>query len=145
MRAVRPDASGDITPEQPDSTNAFLVWNHPRQGSYMQTPICVGDWVFACTDNGVVTCFDARTGAIHYSQRLPGGSQGYTASPVSDGRHLYFTGESGRTLVVPVRKEFSCVATNALGEASMATPAITDGALLFRTKSRLIAVGTGGQ
>lgn len=144
MRAVRPDATGDITPEQPDGTNAALVWNHPRQGSYMQTPIGVGDWVFACTDNGVVTCFDARTGAIQYSQRLPGGSQGYTASPVSDGRYLYFTGESGRVLVVPVQKEFSCIATNALGESSMATPAITEGALLFRTKSRLIAVGKAG-
>lgn len=141
MRAIRPEASGDITHPDPAGTNAGIAWVHPRQGNYMQTPIIVGHRLYACTDGGVVTCFDARSGEILYSERLGGSPQGYTASPVSDGRHLYFSGETGRGLVVPVGDQFSIVATNELGETCMATPAISDGTLLFRIRTRLLAVG----
>ena len=43
MRAIRPDATGDITPSKPGETNAGIAWVHPRQGNYMQTPIVVGN------------------------------------------------------------------------------------------------------
>ena len=141
MRAIRPDASGDITAPNPGDTNAAIAWVHPRQGNYMQTPIVVSNRVFACTDGGLVTCFDAASGKIIYSERLTGPTQGYTASPVSDGRNLYFPGETGKVLVVPVSDKFSTVATNDLGEICMATPAIADGALVFRTRGKLIAIG----
>lgn len=140
LRAVRPDATGDITHSAPDGTNAAIVWVHPRQGNYMQSPIAVGNWVYGCTDGGVLTCFDARSGKIIYSERL-GVTQGYTASPVSDGRHLYFAGETGRTIVVPVGEKFSVAATNDLGEICLATPAIADGTIFFRTQKKLIAIG----
>ena len=107
----------------------------------MQTPIVVGDWLWGCLDNGVVTCFDARTGAIQYGERLPG-AQGYTASPVSDGRHIYFTSETGNVSVLPVAPKFSIIATNALAETCMASPAIIHGSLIFRTREKLIAIGS---
>jgi outer membrane protein assembly factor BamB len=141
IRAIRPEAEGDITPADPAGTNAGIAWVHPRQGSYMQTPIAVGDWVFACTDNGQLTCFEAKTGKILYSQRLAGGGQGYSASPVSDGRHLYFSGEAGRVVVVRASDQFAGVAVNDLKETCMATPAIAGGALIFRTRGKLVAVG----
>jgi len=141
MRAIRPAATGDITPPDPADTNAAIAWVHPRQGNYMQTPIAVGQWIFGCTDAGVVTCFDARTGKMAYSERLGGVVQGYTASPVSDGKHLYFPGETGKVLVVPVSDKFSIAATNSLGETCMSTPAISDGTLFFRTRSKLVAIG----
>src|SRR5216117_2095791 len=107
----------------------------------MQTPIVVGDHLYGCQDNGVLTCFDAKTGAISYSERLGSGSEGFTASPVSDGRHVFFASEVGNVYVVPADGKFSVVATNKLGETCMASPAITDGILLFRTRERLMAVG----
>jgi len=141
MRAIRPEATGDITHSDPAGTNAGIAWVNPRQGNYMQTPIAVSNWVFGCTDFGVLSCFDAKSGNILFSERLSSIAQGYTASPVSDGRHLYFPGETGKVLVVPVADKFSLAATNDLGETCMATPAISDGALLFRTRTKLIAVG----
>jgi outer membrane protein assembly factor BamB len=142
MRAIRPEATGDITAPTPAGTNAAIAWVHPRQGCYMQTPIAVSNRVYGCTDNGVVTCFDGPTGRILYSERLGGPAQGYTASPVSDGRHLYFPGETGKVLVVPVSERFSVAATNDLGDISMAAPAIADGTLFFRTRGKLIAIGS---
>jgi len=140
MRAIRPDATGDITAPEPSGTNTFIAWVHPRQGNYMQTPIAVGHWLYGCNDAGVLTCFDARTGAVQYSERVGSGSQGFTASPVSDNRHLYFTSETGNVVVVPVGAQFSTVATNRLGETCLATPAIANGTLFFRTRSKLVAV-----
>lgn len=141
MRAVRLEATGDITPPEIGSTNQAIAWVHPRSGNYMQTPIVVGDRLYGCLDNGVLTCFDARTGRIAYSERLGTGREGFTASPVSDGRHLYFTSESGHVFVVPASETFSIAATNDLGEPCLASPAIVSGTLYFRTRNQLIAVG----
>jgi hypothetical protein len=37
---------------------------------------------------GLLTCFDAKTGAIRCSERLGSGAEGFSSSPVSDGRNL---------------------------------------------------------
>ena len=142
MRAIRPDASGDITPADADTTNASIPWTHARMGNYMQTPLAVGGSIFACHDIGVLTCFAALTGAVRYSERLTKLGEGFTPSPVSDGRHLYIASELGNVYIVPVTEKFSIAATNRLEETCMATPAISGGALFFRTRGKLIAVGT---
>jgi outer membrane protein assembly factor BamB len=141
MRAIRADASGDITPDDTGALPPAFAWNHDRRGNYMQTPIVVGGLLFGCADVGLLTCFDARTGAVRYSERLSKTSEGYTASPVSDGRNLYFASELGNVFVVPATDKFSVVASNPLGETCLATPAISDGILYFRTRDHLVAVG----
>jgi hypothetical protein len=118
-----------------------IVWAHGRQGNYMQTPIAVGDRVYGCTDNGVLTCFDAKTGAIQYSERLGSGNEGFTSSPVSDGRNLYFASELGNAFVIAAEAKFSVTASNSLGEICMATPALSDGTLFYRTREHLVAIG----
>jgi outer membrane protein assembly factor BamB len=141
MRAVRPDAAGDITPSDPGQTNSAIAWAHAKRGNYMQTPIVVGDLLFGCNDAGGVTCFDTATGAVKYNQRLSAGGQGFTASPVSDGRRVYFTSEQGVVFVLAATDQYSLAGTNELHETCLATPAIADGTLLFRTREKLIAVG----
>lgn len=141
MRAIRVDASGDLTPDDSGALKPGVAWNQDRKGSYMQTPIVIGDLLYGCTDVGLLTCFDTKTGEIRFSERLSKTSEGYTASPVSDGRHLYFTSELGNVFVVPVKPEFAVVASNPLGETSLATPAISDGKIFFRTRDKLVAVG----
>ena len=121
-------------------TNHAVVWCHPRKGNYVQTPIAVGDLLWGCYDNGIVTCFDAMTGKTHYEERIGGGSQGFTSSPVSDGKHLYFTGEQGDVFVIPATEKFSVSATNKLGGICLTTPAISDGTLFFRTTENLLAI-----
>jgi len=143
MRAVRTKAAGNITPADPGQTNSAIVWAHARLGNYMQTPIAVGGLLFACNDAGAVTCFDAQTGAVSFRHRLGRAGPGFTASPVSDGRHLYFTSERGAVFVLGVTNKYSLVATNELHASCLATPAISDGTLFFRTRDKLIAVGTG--
>ena len=141
MRAVHLNSTGDISPKDVPITNSSIAWVHPRNGNYMQTPILVGPHLFGCADWGILTCFDAQSGKIHFNERIGSGSEGFTASPVSDGRHLYFTSEVGNVYVANVSTELSMVATNKLGETCMASPAICDGTLFFRAREHLIAVG----
>jgi outer membrane protein assembly factor BamB len=142
MMAIRLEASGDITPAQVGTTNQAIAWAHPRQGNYMQTPILVGDYLYGCFDNGIVTCFDAKTGAIQFSERLSATGQGFTASPVSDGRHIYFPSETGNVFVLAAKPKFTVVATNTLDETCMATPAISNGRLYFRAREHLVCVSS---
>jgi hypothetical protein len=141
MQAIWLGAQGDITPPELGATNAGIAWSHPRRGSYMQTPTVVGGHVFGCADKGVLTCFDAKSGEVKCTERLVAGGQGHTASPVSDGRHLFFASEIGNVFVVPSSGAFSIVATNAMGETCMATPAIAGGTLLLRTGGKVVAIG----
>lgn len=108
----------------------------------MQTPICVGDWVWGCADTrrSPSTCFDARTGEIRYSERLASG-QGYTASPVSDGRNLFFTSETGNVSVVPRDSRiWGPSPESARGNLPRDAGHRGWGAL-FRTRHHLIAIG----
>ncbi len=141
IRAVRADASGDITPANTGKPNPAVAWEHDRKGNYMQTPIIVGPLLFAATDMGVVTCFDAKTGEVRYSERLSNRGEGFTASPVSDGRYVYFTSELGNVYLVPAKPAFAVVATNTLEETALATPAISAGTLYYRTRDKLVAIG----
>ncbi len=141
MQAIRLEAKGDITASAVGETNAGIAWSHARKGNYMQTPIVVGDLLFGCNDNGVLTCFDAKTGTVQYEERLRAGGDGFTASPVSDGRHLFFPSEQGDVYVVRAGKVFGIVSTNAMNETIMASPALSGGKLLLRTRGHLVAVG----
>ncbi len=140
MRAIRLDATGDITPPEMDGTNQSIAWCYPRKGDYLATPIVVGNLLWGNMD-GIVTCFDVKTGAIHYSERIGGGGQGFTASAVAAGNKLYLTGEQGDVFVLPATNQFSVLATNKLGGLCLSTPAISEGTLFFRTTENLVAVG----
>ena len=140
MRAVHANATGDISPADSGAINPAIAWEQEKKGNYMQTPILVGEWLYGCADVGLLTCFNAQTGEVRYSERVSKTSEGYTASPVSDGRHLYITSELGNVFVVRATDTFSVVATNKLGETCLSTPAVSDGALFFRTRDKVVAV-----
>jgi outer membrane protein assembly factor BamB len=142
IQAIRLEAHGDITAAEMGATNQFIAWSHARKGNYMQTPLVLGNLLFGCWDNGVLLCLDARTGKIHYEERVRSGGDGFTASPVSDGRHLFLASEQGDVHVVPVSNTFSVVATNAMEETIMASPALSGGVLFLRTRSQLVAIGS---
>lgn len=137
--AVRTGAKGEITPKKGEASTESIAWWRPRGANYMQTPIVVGDLLYCCRDTGVLTVCDARTGKVHYTQRVEGGV-GFTASAVAAGDKLYFTSEDGQVHVIKAGPTFERLAQNTLGENCMATPAISDGLLLFRTQGHLIAV-----
>jgi outer membrane protein assembly factor BamB len=139
--AIRLGATGDITPTSDGTLSDHIAWYNARDGVYMQTPIVCGEYLYACRNNGVLSCYEAQTGEPLYRQRLGDGAAGFTASPVADDRKLYFTSEDGDVYVVRIGPAFELLATNRIGEVCMATPAISDGLFIVRTKNHVYGIG----
>jgi outer membrane protein assembly factor BamB len=139
--AVRSDAVGDVSLRNGASTNEHVAWSVLRGASYMQTPLIYGSNLYTCHITGVLSCYEAATGKQWYKERLGAGGDGFTASPVAGDDRLYFTSEQGSVYVVKPGTNFTVLATNEMGEVCMATPAISEGTIYFRTQEHLVAVG----
>ncbi len=141
--AIRATASGVISLGRGKTSNQHIAWSEPWGGSYMQTPLVYGDHIYLCRNNGILSCHDARSGERIYRQRLARGNTGFTASAVAGDGKIYYTSEVGEVIVVKAGAEHQVLATNPLDEIAMATPAISEGVLYFRTTEHLIAVAEG--
>ena len=87
--------------------------------------------------SGLLTCVDARTGAVHYeTARVPGVARTY-ASPVAAGGHVYLTDRSGRITVIEDGPRLEVVAENDVGEGVDATPAPDGDSLFVRGERQL--------
>ncbi len=131
--AIRPDGTGDVT-------GSHIAWTYdktvPRESSF----IVVGDEFYMNDDKGVLTCLDARTGEVHYVERMnPEG--GYSASPVYAGGHLYFINGEGITTVIRPGKTYTRVAENSIGEYGLSSFAVLGDGFLHRTEDHLIRIG----
>jgi outer membrane protein assembly factor BamB len=138
--AIRETATGDISLPAGQTTNEHIAWSVPRDGAYMITPVLYQGLLYVSRNNGVFKVFEAATGTEVYQQRLGTGTTGFTASLVAADGKVYFSSEEGDVFVVKARREFELLATNPVGEILMATPAISEGALYFRTSKSLVAV-----
>lgn len=144
LYAIRTSARGELTPVE-DAPAEHVAWWHRNVGNYMQTPLIVGDLLYLCFDNGILSVYERDTGNLAYKQRLGGGNMGFTSSGVASGDRLYFTNESGDTFVVQTGREFKLLATNSIYESCMASPAVADGVLYLRGEKHLFAIaGTQG-
>jgi len=129
--AVRADGQGDVT-------RTHIAWTLARGAPFTPSPILVGDELYVINDIGILTTLDAKTGAIHYQQRLGGN---YSASPVfADGR-IYFQSEEGVTTVVPPGRQFGRLATNRLDGSTLASMAVAGGAIFIRSDTHLYRIG----
>ena len=98
--------------------------------------------LYVLTDTGVLTNFDATTGAVHYRQRLPGPSN-FKASPVGVNGKLYLSSEDGQVYVVKMGHGFEVLATNTLTDSIfIATPAIVGGEIFLRSQDSLYRISS---
>ncbi|MDA2927134.1 PQQ-binding-like beta-propeller repeat protein [Acidobacteria bacterium AH-259-G07] len=137
--AIRVRARGDISLQGDASSDEYIAWSQKRGGAYMQTPLVRGEYLYSCRNNGVLSCYQAKTGERLYQKRLGKGG-GFTASPVSADGKIYFSSEDGDIYVIKAGPEFELLAVNSMGEICMATPAISEGTLFVRTQRHLVAI-----
>jgi outer membrane protein assembly factor BamB len=119
-----------------------LAWAHPAGGNYIPTPLVYGDELY-CLNRAILTCLDARTGVQLYKHRLGGGSE-FSASPVAADGKLYLVSEEGRAHVLRAGPRYEVLAESDHGAPCLATPAISEGVLFFRTLEGVVAVGRPG-
>jgi len=138
--AIKPGATGDISLKDGKETNEHVAWSKQRGGTYMPTPVVYGDYLYALANQGVLSCYDARTGERLYQQRLGAKGGSYSASPVAADGKLYLASEDGEVHVVKAGPKYELLATNPVGEVMMATPAISDGVLVIRGQKHVYGI-----
>lgn len=135
--AVKPGARGDISLGPGETSNTFIAWCQKRAASYMPTPVLYRDRLYVLLDRGMLSCYDAKTGAAIYEKQRLGPSAQFTASPLAYNGKLFCFGERGETVVVEAGDTFKLLGRHELGELIMATPAIAGDSLLIRTVHHL--------
>ncbi len=139
LYAVKFDAKGDLSFKSTDH-GEHIAWFKSRNGAYMQTPLVYGDYLYSCSDRGILKCYNAKTGEVVYRARIGSGSTGFTASPVAGDNKIYFTSEEGDVHVIKPGPAYEHLASNPLGQICMSTPAISEGTMFFRARTHLIAI-----
>lgn len=140
IKVLRPNASGDISLEEGQNANAHVAWKSERGGPYVPTPIVYGDYLYSCTDKGVLTCYNAKTGEEIYQLRINEQGFGMSASPVAGNEKIYFPSEDGEVYVIKAGSQYELLAINPMGEAMMATPAIADDMLIIRGRHHVFGI-----
>ncbi len=135
---VKPNARGDITLDEEETSNEYIPWSIKRGGAYMQTPLIYGDYLYNLRGNGALTVFKALTGEIMYKETI--GMQAFTASGVATDGKIIFSSEQGMAYVLKAGPIYELLAKNPMGDICMSTPAIDKEAIYFRTQHFVIAI-----
>jgi outer membrane protein assembly factor BamB len=137
--ALRPGAKGEIKPAETADGNESIAWQSPVIKPHIVTPIVYGDYLYVCTDNGVLTQYKARTGEPTLRARLGNGGS-FAASPVASDGRLYFASEDGDVFVIKAGTPYELLARNPMGEVMIATPAIAGQMIIIRGEHHVFGI-----
>ena len=130
LLAIKVGGKGDVT-------DTHVAWTIDKAVPHNPSMAVIGDELYFVADNGILTCADAKTGQIHYSERCTGPIS--ASLLVADGK-LYLQDEKGLGVVVKPGKTFEILAQNDLGERSLASYAVVGSDLLIRTEGNLYRI-----
>jgi len=130
--AVRVSGRGDVT-------RTGVVWKSNRQVTYVPSPVYDRGYLYTVVDDGLLFCFDARTGEAKWEHRLGGR---FRSSLILAGGIIYATDDKGKTTLVKASPAgFEQAGQNDLGEFVYTTPAISNQRLYLRTGENLYCIG----
>jgi len=133
--AVRSGGSGDVT-------KTHVLWKHnSRAPDHIVSPLVVENRMFVVKGGGISSCFETSGGTKLWYQKRIKNVCNHFASPVYGDGKIYIAGENGKVVVLESGPKLKFLAKNDLGDSILATPAIADGRLFFRTRKKLICVG----
>lgn len=125
-----PNASGMVA-------QSHVAWKVTRDVPTRCSPVLVADWLYMVSDEGMISCLDARTGAEIWRKRLRGV---FSASPLSVDGRIYFFSEAGATTVIEPGREFKLISEGKMSTGFMASAAVAGNALFVRTKGAVYRI-----
>ena len=120
-------ARGDIT-----DTEA-VIWKLDKDTPYTPSTLIYDDKLyFLRANNGILSCYNLKTGKEYYSrQRLEGMGSLYTSPVGADGK-VYILGQNGTMYVIQHGPEFKVLARNSLEDSFHASPAVVGRQMFLR-------------
>lgn len=136
LRAIRlADAKDDIT------NTPAMVWTLDRDTPYVPSPLLYDGVLYILkTNNGLLSAFDARSGAPHYQLQRLEKAPNVFASPVGAAGRVYIAGRDGTTVVLKHGSSFQVLAENTLDDGFDASPALVDTEMFLRGYRYLYAI-----
>lgn len=130
LYAVKADGTGDVSASK-------VLWRLRNHVGKFSSPILVDGLIYTAAAQSFLTCLDAATGDVVWTERI-GGT--YESSPIyADGRLYFFNLEGAATVIKPGRT-CDILATNTLDDGLMACPAAAGKSLYIRTRTALYRI-----
>jgi outer membrane protein assembly factor BamB len=138
--AVKAGASGDITLAADATKSDEVLWVRENAAPPMASPLVYEGLVYALErQNGIVTAYDAQTGAEVYKSRLDGARAFWAAPWAQDGK-VFCLDDTGTTHVLKTGREFEVLAQNSIPGRFWASAATARGTLLLRSEDQLYSI-----
>jgi outer membrane protein assembly factor BamB len=134
--AARAGGEGDVTESR-------RLWHHPKTRQRIGSGAIHDGRVYILTDPGFAECWELETGKLVWEERVrgAGAKADNWSSMVLSGDRLYAINQSGDGIVLRASSTFELLATNPIGETTMASIAPSDGELFIRTHRALWCIG----
>jgi len=134
--AVKTGGRGDVTA-------THRLWQNPKTRQRIGSGVIYKDHIYILNDPGIAECIELQTGKVVWEERLkgPGAKADSWSSMVLSGDKIYVINQSGDTFVLKADPKFELLATNPLGETTMASIAASNGELFIRTYKDLWCIG----
>lgn len=130
--AVKAGGSGDVTA-------SHRLWHHPKTKQRIGSGVISDGYIYIHNDPGVAECWELETGRLIWEERLRGSAakNDSWSSMVLSGDRLYVINRGGDAFVLRASPKFEVLATNSIGETTMASLVPSDGEIFIRTYQRL--------
>jgi outer membrane protein assembly factor BamB len=133
--AIPLDASGDLT----DSDK--VLWTYKRGTPYVPSPLLTGDRLyFTSTNEPLLTCLNAKTGAVVMDRERLRELSSLYASPMEAAGRIYITDRDGTTLVLELGDKLKVLSVNRLDEPIDASPVAVGKQLFLRGAKHLYCI-----
>lgn len=123
-----------IGEEQPSAK----AWGDTRTLPYVPTMLVWEGHLYFVNDGGVAGCHVLKTGEEVWTKRLGGN---FSASPILVDGRIYAVNEAGEVYIVEAAPTFNLLHRTTVSDSVYATPAVADGKLLIRGRTKLFCFG----
>jgi outer membrane protein assembly factor BamB len=135
IQAVRSGGKKDVT-------KTHVPWKvKTKAPDHLVSPLLVDGKLLLFKSGGFASCFDIKKGKLLWDRTRIGIGSQIMAQPVHGDGKIYVVGQNGKVAVLALGTKLKVLARNDMGEDCIATPAIADGRLYIRTRTKLYCVG----
>ncbi len=135
IQAIKGGGTGDVT-------KTHVLWKvKTKAPDHLISPLLDDGRVLLFKSGGFVSGFGAKKGELLLDKHRIDLKSSVLSQPVTGDGKIYVTGQDGKIVVLATGPELELLATNDMGEDCVSTPAIANGHLYIRTRTKLFCLG----
>lgn len=121
----------------PSKKESRIAWRATKAIPYMNSPLLSSGFLHVMSDEGIYRCYRATDGEVLQERRAVGPVK---ASMVATANRIYITETCGKTTVIENSPSWNVLAVNNLSSEVVASPAISNGDFIVRTRDSLFLI-----